>query len=243
MLVPLPDQAADLLRTPLVRRQVRMNGVDSNVVASMRNARVELARVTFTARAAGLAEVTGLLVEVKQQQGQPLKDRPFQVRPFARTVENGRSTARKQEEFVITHSDGWPLAVMGGGRLPCLCLAVQAGAGFVRIGDSAARRHLHGATRPQNGGRPLLRSKMTAPAGKAMGTAPRSPPGPQRGLLQSTCTLETARLVIGDINSDCIFDLAGNVLTMDQAGPCAPCEITALSWLAVVAVWLETWLP
>lgn len=63
--------------------QVRINGVDSNVVASMRSARVELARVTFTARAAGLAEITGLLVEVKQQQGQPLKDRPFEVRQHA----------------------------------------------------------------------------------------------------------------------------------------------------------------
>jgi hypothetical protein len=59
--------------------QVRINAVDSNVVASMRSSRVELARVTFTARAAGLADIAGVLVEVKQQSGEPIKDRPIQV--------------------------------------------------------------------------------------------------------------------------------------------------------------------
>jgi len=148
--------------------QVRINGVDSNVVASMRSARVELARVTFTARAAGLAEITGLLVEVKQQQGQPLKDRPF-----------------------------------------------EAGAGFVRIGDATTRRHLQGAAHSPNAARPLLRNKLAAPGNASKASVAGRALRPQRALLQSACTEEAARQVLGDINFDCIFDLAGDVLTMD----------------------------
>lgn len=69
--------------------QVRVNGVDSNVVSSMRNARVELAVVTFTAQAAGLASMAGLILEVKQTGRDAVKDRVILVSPEPRLPIHG----------------------------------------------------------------------------------------------------------------------------------------------------------
>lgn len=109
-----------------------------------------------------------------------------------------------------------------------LRLSLQAGAGFVRIGDATTRRHLQGAAHSPNAARPLLRNKLAAPGNASKASVAGRALRPQRALLQSTCTEEAARQVLGDINFDCIFDLAGDVLTMDLVGICALVDVSPL---------------
>jgi hypothetical protein len=97
--------------------------------------------------------------------------------------------------------------------------SIQAGDGQVSIGGATSRRRLNSATPnpdPLGAARPFLREKLRA--GNGTTVASTATAAPQRALLQTVCTIEAAQSVPGDIDFDCIFDLAGDVLAMDQVG-------------------------